>query len=140
MKYIRRCLLAMALILGAVAAPLALAGETDPLFINLSTDEPHRVGMALNFGQHQHENGHPLTVYLSDRGVLLGAKAHAGKYAAQQNLLEALMKQGAVVLVCPPCMKHHGVAEADLLPGLQVSNRKLAGEALFGGNTRALSW
>ncbi|MEQ1659512.1 MAG: hypothetical protein ABL896_12125, partial [Hylemonella sp.] len=34
----------------------------------------------------------------------------------------------------------YGVTEADLLPGLQVSNRKLSGDALFRDNTRSMSW
>lgn len=138
MKYMQRLLLAWALMLGLVAP--AWAGDTDPLFINLSTDEPLRALAGLTFGLHQHENGHPLTVFLSDKGVLLGSTAHAGKHAAQQNMLAELMKKGAIVLIAPLSMKHHGVAEADLLPGLRVSNRKLSGDALFGINTRALSW
>lgn len=138
MKLIQRLLLVCALLMSATLP--ALAGDTDPLFINLTTDEPARAGMGLTFGQHQHENGHPLTIFLSDKGVLLGARTHAHKYAAQQAMLEALMKNGAVVLVCPACIKHYGVAEVDLLPGLQLSNRKLSGDALFSGNTRSLTW
>lgn len=118
----------------------AHAGDTDPLFINLTTDEPHRATMAMTLGLHQHEDGHPLTLLLHDRGVLLGARSHVEKFAAQHKLLAELMNKGAVVLVCAPCMKHHGVAETDLLPGLQLSNRKLIGEALFRGNTRSLGW
>jgi len=139
MKYIHRFLLAMAISISALAAP-AFAGDTDPLFINLTTDEPHRANMGMNFGLHHHENGHPLTVFLNDRGVLLGSRAHADKFAAQQKMLDELMKKGAVVLVCPMCMKHYGVSESDLLPGLQVSNRKLSGEALFRANTRSMTW
>ena len=138
MKYMQGLLLAWVIGLG-LAAP-AWAGDTDPLFINLSTDEAHRTLAGLTFGLHQHENGHPLTVFLNDRGVLLGAKAQADKYAAQQNMLVSLMKKGAVVLIAPLSMTHYGVAEADLLPGLQVSNRKLSGDALFRDNSQALSW
>lgn len=43
-------------------------------------------------------------------------------------------------LFLAPSMKHHGVSESDLMPGLQISNRKLTGEALFREHTRALSW
>lgn len=138
MKYMQRFWLALVISLG-MAAP-AWSGDTDPLFINLTTDEPQRALSALTLGLHQHENGHPLTVFLNDRGVLLGAKGQGDKYAAQQNMLVSLMQKGAVVLIAPLSMKHYGVTEADLLPGLQVSNRKLSGEALFGTNTRALSW
>jgi sulfur relay (sulfurtransferase) complex TusBCD TusD component (DsrE family) len=139
MKYLHTVLLVLAMFIGAAAAP-AWAGDTDPLFINLTTDEPHRAGMAMTFGLHQHENGHPLTIFLNDKSVLIGAKSQAGKFAAQQKMLAELMNKGAVVLVCPMCMKHYGVAEADLLPGLQVSNRKLSGDALFRDNTKSMSW
>lgn len=139
MQYIQRLFLALILAAGSFALP-AWAGDTDPLFINLTSDEPHRANMAMTFGMHHHENGHPLTIFLNDKAVLIGAKAQAGKFGAQQKMLEELMKKGVVVLVCPMCMKHYGVAETDLLPGLQVSNRKLSGEALFRDNTKSMTW
>jgi hypothetical protein len=37
-------------------------------------------------------------------------------------------------------MKHYGVTEADLLPGLKVSSPDLTEAALFAGNTKTLSW
>jgi sulfur relay (sulfurtransferase) complex TusBCD TusD component (DsrE family) len=139
MQFIQRLFLALTLAVASLALP-AWAGDTDPLFINLTSDEPHRANMAMTFGLHQHESGHPLTIFLNDRAVLLGSKAQAGKFGEQQKMLQELMQKGAVVLVCPMCMKHYGVAEADLLPGLQVSNRKLSGEALFRDNTKSMTW
>ncbi len=139
MKYLQTLFLVLALFTGSAVVP-AWAGDTDPLFINLTTGEPHSASMAMTFGLHQHENGHPLTIFLNDKSVLIGASSQAGKFAAQQKMLAELMNKGAVVLVCPMCMKHYGVAEADLLPGLQVSNRKLSGDALFRDNTRSISW
>lgn len=128
------------LALALSVAPVALAGDTDPLFINLTTDEPQRVAAGLTFGLHQHEGGHPLTLFLNDRGVLLGARAHADKLAEPQRLVAELMRRGAVVLIAPLSMTHYGVRADDLLPGVQISNRKLSGDALFQGATRALSW
>lgn len=139
MRFMHTLFLALALLAGLTLAP-AHAGATDPLFINLSTDDAHRAAAGLNFGLHQQQSGHPLTIFLNDRGVLLGSKAHSGRYAAQQELLAELMQQGATVLVAPLSMQHHGVSAADLLPGLQISNRKLSGDALFRDHTRALSW
>ncbi|MDP3700613.1 MAG: DsrE family protein [Hylemonella sp.] len=139
MKYFQTLSLVLALFIGSGVAP-AWAADTDPLFINLTTDEPHRADMAMNFGLHHHENGHPLTIFLNDKAVLIGARSQAGKFVAQQKMLAELMSKGAVVLVCPMCMKHYGVVEADLLPGLQVSNRKLSGDALFRDNTKSMSW
>lgn len=139
MKFMPQLLLTLALLIAGMTVP-ARAGDADPLFINLSTDEPHRARLGLTFGLHQHENGHPLTVYLSDQGVLLAARSQAGKYAEPQKMLTELVARGGVVLVCPPCMKHYGVRDDDLLPGFKPSNRKTAGDALFRDGSRTLSW
>lgn len=139
MRLLSRFLVALGLLVGAVAAP-ASAGETDPLFINMTTDDPHRANMAITFGTNQFQRGHPLTIFLNDRGVLVGSKANAGKYADHQKALADLMGKGATVLVCPMCMKHYGVKESDLLPGLKVGNPELTGGALFKDSTKALTW
>lgn len=139
MKLIAQWLLALALSIGC-ALPPALAGGTDPLFVNLTTDDSHRASMGLVFGKNQLERGHPLTVFLNDRGVLIGAKANAAKFADQQKILSDLMAKGATILICPMCMKHYGVAETDLLPGLKVGNPDLTGAAVFKDNTKSLTW
>ena len=139
MKLLSRLLLAFALIVGSLATP-ALAVNTDPLFVNLTTDDPHRANMGITFGKNQIERGHPLTIFLNDKGVFIGSKANAAKFADQQKVLGELMSKGAVVLICPMCMKHYGVKEADLLPGLKVGNPELTGGALFKDNTKSLTW
>lgn len=139
MKLIAQWLLALALSIGC-ALPPALAGSTDPLFVNLTTDDSHRASMGLVFGKNQLERGHPLTVFLNDRGVFIGAKANAAKFADQQKILSDLMAKGATILICPMCMKHYGVAETDLLPGLKVGNPDLTGAAVFKDNTKSLTW
>lgn len=138
MTLLARLLLPLALVLG-IAAP-ALAGDSDPLFVNLTTDDSHRANMALNFGSAQMKRGHPLTVFLNDKAVLLGAKANSATFAEQQKQISELMGKGAVVIACPFCMKHYGVADADLLPGVQVGNPDLTGGALFKDGTRTLTW
>jgi sulfur relay (sulfurtransferase) complex TusBCD TusD component (DsrE family) len=96
--------------------------------------------MGITLGKNQMERGHPLTIFLNDKGVFIGSKANAAKFADQQKLLGELMSKGAVVLICPMCMKHYGVKEADLLPGLKVGNPELTGGALFKDNTKSLTW
>lgn len=108
MKSISQLLLVFILSIAAIATP-ALAGDTDPLFINLTSDDSHRANMAITFGGNQHEQGHPLTVFLNDKGVLIGSKANAGKFSMHQKKLSELMSKGATVLICPMCMKHYGV-------------------------------
>lgn len=139
MKFISHLLLALALCMGAIATP-ALAGDTDPLFVNLTSDDPHRANMAITFGGNQHERGHPLTIFLNDKGVLIGSKVHSAKFSDHQKALAELMGKGAAVIICPMCMKHYGVKESDLLPGLKVGKPELTGGALFKDNTKTLTW
>lgn len=139
MKYLSRLLLAFALIIGNIATP-AFAGDTDPLFVNLTTDDAHRANMAITFGKSQLERGHPLTIFLNDKGVFVGSKSTSAKFGGQQKMLGELLGKGAVVLVCPMCMKHYHVKESDLLPSLKVGNPELTGGALFKDNTKTLTW
>lgn len=134
--------------LGAAALALALsfasvparAGANDPLFINLISDEGHRATMAIGFGSNMLKLSHPLTIFLNDRAVAIASKANADKFAAQQKALADLVAAGAVVLVCPMCSKHYGVAEADLLPGLKFGSPELTGGQLFKDATKTMTW
>ncbi|NWG87175.1 MAG: DsrE family protein [Hydrogenophilaceae bacterium] len=139
MKLIKQLLLVLPLIIGSMAMPV-LAGDKDPLFINLSTDNTPRVDHALHFGNVHFSKGHPLTIFLNGKGVLLASKGHAAKYAGQQKALAEMMDKGAVVIVCQYCMKQVGVKESQLLPGFKVGNPELTGGALFKDNTKTLSW
>jgi predicted peroxiredoxin len=118
----------------------AFAGANDPLFINMTTDDGHRATMAIGFGVKQHALGHPLTLFLNDKGVQVASKANAGKFADQQKVIVEAMAKGATVIACPLCMKHYGVKESDLLPGIQVGKPELTGGALFKDNTKTLTW
>jgi sulfur relay (sulfurtransferase) complex TusBCD TusD component (DsrE family) len=138
-KFLTRLLLAFALVIGTIAAP-AIAGDTDPLFLNMTTNDVHRASMAISFGKNQLERGHPLTVFLNDKGVFIGSKSQSAKFKGQQKMLSEIQGKGAVVLVCPMCMKHYKIKESDLLPGLKVGNPELTGGALFRDNTKTLTW
>ena len=142
MSFSRRTLLAAAFAANLVAAPVApvLAGDADPLFINLTSDDGHRVKMAFAFGGNQLKRGHPLTVFMNDRAVFAASKANADKFPDQQKTITDLLAAGATILVCPMCMKHYGIAEGDLLPGLKVGNPELTGGALFQNGTKTLTW
>ena len=127
----------------AVLAALSLAviaGANDPLFINLSTDELHRSTMAINFGKHHSANGHPLTIFLNDKAVMLGVKAGAAKFSDQQQALSEVIASGALVIMCPMCLKQAGYAEVDLLPGVKMGSPKMTGDALFKDGTKTMSW
>lgn len=116
------------------------AGDGAPLFINLISDDPHRAMMALHFGQKQLQRGHPLTVFLNDRGVFIAAQQGAERFGPHQGIIADLLAADAQVIVCPMCMKHYGIAKPDLLEGLDVGNPELTGGALFAPDTRTMTW
>lgn len=133
---IAACLLVCLLAL----ASLCQAGTSDPLFINLTSDDGHRSLMAISFGQNQLQRGHPLTVYLNDKAVRIASKKQGEAFAEQQALLQQIVAKGGAVLVCPMCSQKYGVAESDFLDGVKLTNPDTTGAALFMDNTRTLSW
>jgi predicted peroxiredoxin len=139
MKFIIQLLIVLMLSVGAVVTT-ATGGEHDPLFVNLTSDDAHRANMAITFGGNQLKLGHSLTIFLNDKGVLIGSKANAEKFADHQKALAELISQGATVIICPMCMKHYAVNEADLLPGVKVGNPEFTGSVLFKDNTKTLTW
>ena len=142
MNWSKRALLAAVVAVGVAGASAlpASAGGKDPLFINLTSDDAHRIDMAFAFGRGQHGLGHPLTVFLNDRAVLAASKTNEGKFADQQKAIAAFVAKGITVIVCPMCMQHYGIRPEDLLPGLKVGNPELTGKALFRRNTKTMAW
>ena len=139
MQTLRTLVLAATLVAGTLGTP-ARAASGDPLLVNLSSDDKHRVEMGIGFGVKQLELGHPLTIFLNDRSVQLASSEYAPKFRKQQKLLAAAIDRGATVLVCPGCMEHFGVKEADLLPGVKPSSPAVVEAVLFKPNTRTMSW
>lgn len=139
MKKLASLLVAAVVALVAIVS-VAAAGPTDPLFVNLTTEDAHRASMALAFSANQQERSHPVTVFLNDRAVLLAAKSQSARFAVQQKALAEMMAKGAQVYICPMCMKHYGMAETDRLDGVQVGNPDALGAALFRDGGKTLSW
>ena len=141
MEFIMKKLLILSSLLMSLAGSAnVLAGDTDPLFINMTSDDGHRATMAIVFGVKQHAKGHPLSMFLNDKGVLVGSKAHAKKFGDQQKDLLEAMSKGATVIICPMCMKHCGVEEQHVVECIKVGNPELVGGALFKDNGKTLTW
>ena len=136
---LRKLLVVLALF-GVLAGVPAYADSQGSLFVNLTTDEGHRANMAVVFSKNQIERGHPVTVFLNDRGVFLAAKNNAEKFAEQQKVLAELIAKGANVIVCPYCAKHYGVDTAALIDGIKIGNPDLTGSLLFKEDAKTLTW
>lgn len=136
---LRKLFLAIAFF-GILTSVPAAAATHDPLFVNLTTDEGHRASMAVMFSRSMLERGHPVTIWLNDRGVFLASKKSTGTFGEQQKALAELMAKGAVVIVCPFCAKHYGVMEADFIDGAKLGNPDLTGGLLFKDGTTTLTW
>jgi sulfur relay (sulfurtransferase) complex TusBCD TusD component (DsrE family) len=96
--------------------------------------------MAINFGKHHFSTGHPLTIFLNDKAVMLGVKAGSSKYVEQQQDLSEAIAAGALVIMCPICLKQAGYSEADLIAGVKLGGPKVTGDALFKDGTKTMSW
>jgi predicted peroxiredoxin len=136
---LRRVLAATALV-GFLGCGAALAADNAPLFVNLTSDDPFRTKMAIVFSKGIQDIGHPLTIFLNDRGIFLASKRSAEKFPDQQQLLQELIAGGTLVIACPQCLKRFDIPESDLLPGVKVGSASLTGGALFKDGTQTLSW
>ena len=136
----KRLLIALIMLASIGGGLPALAGDTDPLFVNATSDNVHRARMAFSFSKNQLDRKHPVTIFLNDRAVLIGSKANAKRFKEHQAMLAAMMKAGASVLICPMCMQHYGVKPGDLIEGIKVGNPELVGGALFKDGTKTLTW
>jgi sulfur relay (sulfurtransferase) complex TusBCD TusD component (DsrE family) len=120
--------------------PYSIADSTDPLFINLISEDLHRSNMALRVAEAQSGRGHHVTIYLNDKGVFLASTRNASRYENHQKTLGELMTKGVTVYVCPFCMKNYGVLESDLISGVKQSTPELIEASLFKDGSRTLTW
>lgn len=99
----------------------APAAENNILLVNLisyTTPESHK---AIEYAKAARGQGRPVVIFLYDRAVMVASKENADQFRKQQRNLTELVKVGATVLICPHCMKLYGVAESDLLAGIQIA-------------------
>ena len=96
--------------------------------------------MALTFGTRQLEQGHPVTFFINSEAARLVSRAYSKQYGKQQELIENLLDNGAVILVAPMFMHENGVSKDDLLPGITLSTPATGSKYLYLPNTLTLSW
>ena len=138
MKLLRLLVIVTAVLAGF--GQVSLAGSSDPLFVNLTTDDNHKANMAIAFSMEQLKHGHPVTIYINCQAVQIVNKANNKRYAMQQQKLTEFAAKGGTVLACRVCEKFLRFQESDLIPGVKLSTANSVAEALFKDNTKTLSW
>ncbi|MFA4904231.1 MAG: DsrE family protein [Desulfobaccales bacterium] len=138
MKLLRLLIIIIVVLAGFGQA--ALAGSSDPLFVNLTTDDNHKANMAIAFSMEQLKRGHPVTIYVNSQAIQIVNKANNKRYAMQQQKLTEFTSKGGTVYACQVCEKFLKFTESDLIPGVKLSTANSVTEALFKDNTKTLSW
>lgn len=119
-------LLPLLLIALSLTAPITRAADSKSLFINLTSDEPWRAGMALKFALVNLKAGHPVTVFLNVEGSRLAVSDipdSANKSAAE--LVADVIAAGGKVIVCPMCLKKAGLDADKLMKGVTLGGYKV---------------
>ena len=98
----------------------AYASNKEPIFINLATNEPDKVLMALDAASQYSEKGFPIIIYLNDKAVIFGVAKKDVPLTDTQIALKKIIESGAVVNVCPSCLEKYGFSRGTLLQGVLI--------------------
>jgi len=120
------------------------------LFINLTTDDTWAAAKAISFA-HQKvlKRGYkPVVIWLNVRGIYLADKkrpSHVhglmkGEGQSIQDMLQAFMKDGGMVIACAACSEAAGLTHADFIGGVKMGNPDLVMGLLFDPSVKTLSW
>jgi len=120
MKFIKSWILVQIICAVSFCQPVH-AENNNYLLINLTSYTSPESHKAIEYAKAELRKGRPVIIYLNDASVLVAAKSNAQQFQKQQYNLNELIKKGAIVAACPHCMKRYGVAESELLPGIQVA-------------------
>lgn len=119
---ITRILRAMVL-LAIIASPLTTLGaDKETIFINLATNDPNKVLMALDASRQYAKNGFPVVIFLNDNAVILGVVNKSGNSSKAQEALKIAVTNGALVNICPTCLAKLGLSSFDLIEGITLGS------------------
>lgn len=105
-------------VLAVIALPLSALAAKEPIYINLATNDPVKVSMALDAGRQYAEKGHPIVIYLNDKAVLLGVEVKSRDVSKEQEAIRQAIANGATVIICPTCLEDHGFTRINLVKGV----------------------
>jgi sulfur relay (sulfurtransferase) complex TusBCD TusD component (DsrE family) len=106
--------------LAVISLPLSTFAAKEPIYINLATNDPVKVAMALDAGRQYVGHGFPLVIYLNDKAVLLGVETSSGSISKEQMAIKQAIANGATVIICPTCLEDHGFTRMNLVQGIAL--------------------
>jgi sulfur relay (sulfurtransferase) complex TusBCD TusD component (DsrE family) len=140
----------LTLLLSGLSVNLSAAEEKGGLFVNLTTDDTWAAAKAILFAHEKVlKRGHtPVAIWLNVRAVYLADKKRPShvhglmkdKGLSIQDMLQAFVKDGGVVIACAACSQAAGLTEEDFIEGVQMGNPDLVMGLLFDPQVKTLSW
>jgi predicted peroxiredoxin len=125
---------------GALAAP-----QNHPFLLHMTTGESWRGATGLEFAQAMLKIGHPVAVFLNLDAVRLALRTGAQEKKASmpqvpRDIIADLIRGGAVVMICQPCLAELGLKLDDVVPGVQLGSPGYLENFIFADNVRTLTW
>jgi copper(I)-binding protein/predicted peroxiredoxin len=129
----------------AMPAAAAPAEPLSPVFVNLTSDDAWRAGMALHWTHMALQRGHGATVWLNVEAVRIAVNGiahpiHAMQDKSAQEMLQDVIAAGGTVYVCGGCLKRAGFAPGDLIDGVAMGHPDKVMPAIFDPATKVISW
>ena len=125
---------------GALTTP-----ENHPLLLHLTSGETWRGAMGLEFAQAMLKIGHPVAVFLNLDAVKLALRTGEQEKKpvmpqVPREIIADLIRGGAIVLICQPCLSELGLKLDDIVPGVQLGRPGYLENFVFADNVRTLTW
>ena len=105
-----------------------LAQESKEGFlIHLSSNDAHRVGMALSFADKMSDD-YPVFIFADIDGISVMLKDSENitydSFKPSKELIDSLIKKGVKIAVCPMCLEASGHTKYDLSPNIDIVSKE----------------
>jgi predicted peroxiredoxin len=99
----------------------------DGMFIHVSSNDPHRVLMALRMAGLMSED-HDVIMYFDIKGIDAIVKNAPdftmGEFPSSHAQIKSLIEKGIVIQACPGCLKVAGYTPDDLMEGIILADKE----------------
>lgn len=119
--------------------------ENHPLLLHMTAGDSWRDATGLEFARAMLKVGHPVAVFLNLDAVRLALRTGEQEKKASmpqvpREIIADLIRDGAIVLICQPCLSEFGFKLDDIVPGVQLGSPGYLENFVFADNVRTLTW